>query len=257
VGEIGSSPAVEQWTFFGRISPERIRLSIRVPVKFISESNELSSNYEIQIQIADGQFVAAVVVTSGAWDMHTLKKIVESDIRKITDIIGFRHGASFDVVMIRANCDDGRTVVFEIPVLEHSRVGVANTLDSKLIDAVVSNIPAQMALADFREAMRNPMGTGFFCYRAVEAVMQSMKAEPEDEDGAWDMLCQRLQVDRSTIETIKAHADYPRYGKISSISDVDRATVFRLTDEIVKRYLDYIQRGSAPLSATEYPLFSV
>jgi len=69
-------------------------------------------------------------------------------------------------------------------------------------------------------------------------MMQSMKAHPDDDDRpAWEALRSRLNLDRPVIDAIKVHADYPRHGKVSSISDADRAKVFRLTDQIVKRYL--------------------
>jgi hypothetical protein len=111
-----------------------------------------------------------------------------------------------------------------------------------------------MALADFREAMRNPVGTGFFCYRAIEAMMQSMKANQDEKDGpAWEALRKGLQVSRAALEMIKDHADYPRHGKIKSISDANRAMVFRLTDEIVGRYLAYSSGGKIPLLSSDFP----
>jgi hypothetical protein len=74
--------------------------------------------------------------------------------------------------------------------------------------------------------------------------MQSMKAYPDDKDRpAWRMLCARLQIERSAIDAVKSHADYPRHGRVSSISDADLAKVFRITDQIVKRYRHLPERG--------------
>jgi hypothetical protein len=96
------------------------------------------------------------------------------------------------------------------------------TIQSDLIIAVGTNVSAQMVLADFREAMRVAVGTGFFCYRAIEAMMQSMKgADITSDNSAWQQLRDRLRIDRSAIDEIKSHADFPRHGRPSSITDAD------------------------------------
>ena len=70
----------------------------------------------------------------------------------------------------------------------------------------------------------------------------------------WDMLRSRLQLNRPVIDAIKGHADYPRHGKVSLIGDADRGKVFRLTDQIVKRYLAYLRGGKVPLVSSEFSL---
>jgi len=111
-----------------------------------------------------------------------------------------------------------------------------------------------MALADFREAMRLAIGTGFFCYRAIEAIMQSMKAADQDKDGvAWERFRTALRIDRSAIDEIKRNADLPRHGKPSAIGDAERAKVLTLTDEMIKRFLELLVRPEKSLSPEEFP----
>jgi hypothetical protein len=246
------------WTFFGRILPERAPLSIALP-EWAGEVPDFGLRYRITIQIAHGQFVVPVVVESGQVALHTLRNVVENDLRIATDLIGYLEGASFDIDMISATSDDGSTTIFgiKIPALDETRTK-RGTIDNDLIKAVAEEITARFVLADFREAIRSPVGTGFFCYRAVEAMMQSMKTGGDQKDvPAWELLRTRLQVDRSAIDAIKKHADYPRHGKHQPISDADRAKVFRLTDEIVRRFLAYVRRGKIPLALSEFPLFSL
>jgi hypothetical protein len=103
--------------------------------------------------------------------------------------------------------------------------------------------------------MDDPIGTGFYCYRAVEAMMQSMKTgEVKNDQRAWERLNEVLSLDRSASEKIKRHADMPRHGKPYSMTDSDRAGVFELTDEIIRSFLEYIRRGLGPLPVTEFPL---
>jgi hypothetical protein len=161
--------------------------------------------------------------------------------------------------MISATSDEGSAVIFgiKIPVLQDTRIKPTTEIEEDLLKAVSEEIAARLVLADFREAIRSPVGTGVFCYRAVEAMMQSMKTSQDDKDDgpAWAQLRTRLQVDRSAIDAIKKHADYPRHGKPQSISDADRGKVFRLTDQIVQRFLTYLRRGKIPLALPEFPLF--
>ncbi|SRR5579871_809648 len=248
---------MSKWTFFGRILPERIPLRVEGP-EWTSEAFGL--RYRTKVQIADGQFVVPATIESGQTDIHTLRNLVENDIRILTDLIGYLHGGSFDIDFVSAVADDGKAVIFgmTIPVLKETRKEPATEIAGDLLQSVAGDISARMVLADFREAIRTPVGTGFFCYRAIEAIMQSMKTNPKDDDKpAWALLRARLQIDRPVIDEIKAHADYPRHGKVSSISDDERANVFRLTDEIVRRYLTYLRRGKTELPRSEFPLFAL
>jgi hypothetical protein len=244
-----------QWTFFGRVLPERIPLSIQLPER-TWECPEFGLRYRMPVQIADGQLVVPVITEEGRVDVHALRNLVELNVRIATDLIGYLMGGSFDIDMISASSDEGASVIFgvKLPVLEQARKSRFSSVEADLFNVFLDNIPARLMLADFREAIRNPVGTGFFCFRAVEAMMQSMKADPDDKDGpAWEKLRDWLQIDRSFIDEIQKYSNYPRHGKITSINDADRATVFHLTDQIVRRYMEFLRRGKTPLSASEFP----
>jgi hypothetical protein len=246
-----------RWTFFGRILPERIPLHFKDPFNLELEVTEFGLAYRVTLNIAYSQFVAHTIIMRGPNDPLLLRNLVKADVAKIADLVGFVRGVSFDVDVISACCGDGRTVVFgtTISVLAARRSGTTNEIESELLGAVLADIPSTIVLSDFREAMRNPVGTGFFCYRAIEAMMQSLKAHPDDDDKpTWERLNGLLQIDESASKAVKAHANYPKHGKRFAITDQDRAMVFRITDEIIRRYLEYLKRGKAPLPASEFPL---
>jgi hypothetical protein len=113
-----------------------------------------------------------------------------------------------------------------------------------------------MVLSDFQRAMRDPVGTGFYCYLAIEAMMQSMKTENIERDASgWERLRTDLNVDRGVIDWIENHAHLPRHGKPSGMSDADCVTVFELTDEIIRRFHEFLMRGKQPLPEGEFPSF--
>jgi hypothetical protein len=162
----------------------------------------------------------------------------------VTDTIGFLEGLSYDIDMISAvSLDTGQRWIFGIrlPVLqERRRSWQFKASLEDLLRVVGQELHAQIVLADFREAMRIPVGTGFFCYRAVEAIMQSMRAENEEEKHVWPRLRQALRLEQNALMYIKSHSDFPRHGRPSSISDEQRAKVFALTDEVVRSWPSWI-----------------
>jgi hypothetical protein len=101
--------------------------------------------------------------------------------------------------------------------------------------------------------MRVPVDTAFFCYRAIEAIMQSMKAAPNAADAlGWERLRSNLRVEADYLKAIKKHGDHPRHGRVSAISDAERAEVFRMTDPVLSRFLEYLVRGRQALEASEF-----
>ncbi len=88
--------------------------------------------------------------------------------------------------------------------------------------------------------------------------MQAMKENPnEKENVVWPRLNLTLCVDRTVIDYVKSHADFPRHGKPSLITDEERAKVFEITDEIIRRHLAYLMNDKAALSEQEFPLLKL
>jgi hypothetical protein len=254
---------MSRWTFFGRVVPERIPLSIGTPLKWSSETMGLGIKMDVGFVIADGQFICNATVTHGSTDALTVRNLIEVQIRSVVDLIGYLNAVRYDVDIISAvDLETHDRVVFgiNIPVLADRRRNAKagdypgpGSLPGDLLQTVTSEPAAQIVLQEFREAMGFAIGTGFHCYRAIEAMMQSIKAG-DSEKAAWDRLRQHLCIDRGAIDRVKNHADLPRHGRPSSISDSDRAKVFEITDEIVRRFLRYLLAGKAPLPTTDFPL---
>jgi hypothetical protein len=183
--------------------------------------------------------------------------LIETEIRSLVDLAGYLHAVKYDVDIISAiNSETGFGIIFgiNIPVLTDRRKDgnglypPFGTLPAELLQTVMNELAAQIVLQEFREAMGFPIGTGFHCYRAIEAMMQSIKtSDTEKEVTAWGRLRQHLCLARTTIDFVKGHADLPRHGRPSGISHEDRTKLFKVTDEIVRRYLHYLSQGKIPL----------
>jgi hypothetical protein len=83
---------------------------------------------------------------------------------------------------------------------------------------------------------------------------QAMRgSESEGDKFTWTRLASTLHIDPTTIDEIRKQAAYPRHGRPWAMSDEDRARVFKLTDEIIARYLEFLVHG-APLSIEKFPV---
>jgi hypothetical protein len=253
----------------GRVLPERVPLSIGTTIKWHSDIPDFGLKLEVEFSIADSQVIATIGVKQGKADIDTLRNVIDLQIRSVVDLIGYLHGVRYELDIVSAASTDGdggwRIFGINIPVLsERRRTASAEEYPSlgnlpvEWLTAVSGDIPAQMALADFRRAMTSAISTGFYCYRAIESIMQSVRTDDKEKESvAWDRMRQHLRIDRAAIDMIKKHADFPRHGRPSSISDSDRAAVFKVADEIVRRYLHYLVRGKSQLPNAQFPRFTI
>jgi hypothetical protein len=244
------------YTFFGRVLPERVPLRIEIQPAEITAA-AFGLRFSAETSIHDSQVVSNIVIKDGEVDLDTLRNLTESSIRTVLDLIGYAYGLSFDLEMLSVTWGGNRRVIFgiNVPVLAERRQAAPYVINSDLVKAVGAESSAHFVLEDFREAIRVPRGAGFFCYRSVEAMMQSMKASAtENEDAvSWPRLRESLRISRGTLFNLKGHANFPRHGKASSISDSERAKVFETTDEIIRRYLQYLVLGKRKLPTEDYP----
>lgn len=201
--------------------------------------------------------VVTLDLIEGDGDAHSLRNLATQCAEQLTDLVGYAAGVYLSVEIISAVKDE-EWVVFgvEIPTIaRRTNPHRKGSLDGDLIAAI--NPHAANSLRDYQHAMEDAIGTGFFCYRAIEAMMQSMKSETVKNDkAAWEALNAALRLDSSAALFVKKYADYPRHGKPWSMTDADRVSVFEITDEAIYRYLEFLRRGSKALSADEFPLLS-
>jgi hypothetical protein len=251
----------KRWIFAGRTFPERLPIKVSVPIKTTAHFAAFGLSLELVVRIADSQILAYVSVIEGDMEVYTLKNLVETEIRVILDLAGYQSGGSFDMEIVSAidrETDD--CVVFGniIPVLMNRRKADYGVFDLKLFETIMGNPFAKTVLADFREAMRMVVDTGFFCNRAIDSMMQSMKQNPKKKTTKedWVRLHNALKITESYARRVKKHSDDARHGNLRNIFDNERGEVFEVTNEIIMRYFVYLVRGSKPLPEAEFPILN-
>jgi hypothetical protein len=237
------------WSFFGQIFPHVPVVNLTVP--FHEASSSLGLEFSVEGHAFQSKVVARVIQNSPA-DIFTLRNSVTSALQMHADLLGFRMGTGLEVYIDAAQSDDGQWHIFEgyIPALRNN-----GTFDfpPEHLDAIGKAPAAHAALADFRSAIRVPLQTGFFCYRAIESMMQSVKIDGEKDAVSWDRLRTDLNVSRAAIDRIKAHADWARHGGLGELTDADRVMLLTTARSAIGRYLDYLVGGKVSLPADTYP----
>ena len=86
----------------------------------------------------------------------------------------------------------------------------------------------RLSLADFREAIRNPKDTAFFCFRAIESLRHffTHHKQAKDKKQSWEYLREELNITESEIKVVQVLADPIRHGDSYYISDMQRADVY-------------------------------
>ena len=237
-----------QYIFFGKVYPERANVSISELHGLVrSKDGKISGSYRYSISVSQ---VSAIFISDNKLEnIYTLKNEVEDMIRVALDALGYTLACGYDLEIVQMiNSLGSPPIIFGvgIPVVEHSATNANIRFDT--IIGLYSDAKGkylQLCLANLREAIRAPKDTGFFCYRGIESLRQFFLNEKmaKDDKSSWDLLREELKMNRSDIDKIKEFADPIRHGATFAINDEERATLFKLTWNIVNSFIKYAAAG--------------
>ena len=237
-----------KYTFFGVVHPERANVKIpKVEMKL--GGNEAGIDGGLTVWISLSKITAIFVSEQPVDDPHTLKNYVDQAVRVLVDAVGFCNGCGYDIEIIQmVDSSDNTPLIFDvgIPALQdraqNMGIEVPNIVN---LFADRRGIYLQSCFADFREAIRSPKDTGFFCFRAIEDLRQFFVVEKKckSKQKSWECLRNDLGVDRSTIEEVQDFSDPVRHGESIYISGSDRSTILTKTQDIIGKFIAYADRG--------------
>ncbi len=233
------------YTFTGKVYPERAPIQrLQLTQQLHHQEAELQGTLHVWIQVS--QVTVIFSTKEEVKDLATLKNIAEEFVRLAVDIEGYRRGGGYDVEMIHVIPPGGQA-----PGVFGCGIGVLEQRSPKpdYPDfAAALNAPGghtlRIALADFREAIRIPKDTGFFCYRAAEALRQMFQNDESDQDkkDSWERMRQTLQIPQADLMFLKTAADAVRHGKGPFISGTDRERALTITSDIIDKAIEYLKR---------------
>lgn len=242
----------KQYVFFGRVLPEREGmvsvgpLAIRFPTV---------NGTDVRISLSIVKCVVQILAqVDASVQLHELKYQVQNICQSFLDLLCFAKGLSHEIEIMSVLTPENEHFVYEIKNktiydLAHERIELG-TLMSLMQDSFLRH-----ALADLRQAVRNPIDTAFFSYRAIESLMQRFNPD-ETSKKSWTEFRSKLNIDRKLIDGIKTFADPSRHGCHQVIDIGTRSQILQDTWLIIERYIHYAQNSYAQLSEDEYTMLS-
>ncbi len=244
----------ERFIFTGRILPEFPSLDMADPLIYKFYANDGTTLYG-SISIVNSKIMA--IVKTDNQDIFTVRNYVTAQARMVLDVIGFLNGYYLFADIQMAILSMGRQVGFDtrFPALQATVSKRPFEFESLL--TMCQDEPLRMALADVRSAMEAAVETGFFCYRAVETLMQSFKVGSDNDATGWKKMHLALHSSRAYIDqTLKSHADVRRHGSVTFITSPERDLCLLTTAAIIDRYTQYLNNGKQPLDIVEFPVIT-
>jgi hypothetical protein len=240
-----------EWVFTGSVNPAR--LSVSLP------------QYQIDGDFPEGRYQANIVVHKSiisatfnidfVINIQTFRNYAETSIRHLVDMEGYRIGIPLDVDLQFVRSANGLTHFFRVSC-EEAMLADRRPLPimhGEAADRLLRDRSIPPILADFREAMRRPVNTGFHSYRAIETMMQSVRPAGSSAADGWRRLRRVLRITRAPIDRIKPFADDLRHGNHPGIVGQDRQEILQLLDAIVERWMAFVAQNREALAEAQWP----
>jgi hypothetical protein len=231
----------------GKVLPERALIDVSKIVFRTSRATDVSDG-QLEVVIIKSQITARFTSAGTMDNVFTLKNLVENAVRSVLDVVGYCNGFGYDVDIVQAvNPETLELQVFGIDVPAVTEFASTARLDFNAVFKLTGDGQAgeflKASLTDLREATKDPRGTGFHCYRAVESLMKCCSSRqsppPTNSTAAWELFRATYTIDKDEIMRIKGYADGVRHGDPTTalITDAERAVVLRSAWDIVTRYV--------------------
>jgi hypothetical protein len=229
----------------GRVIPERALLNISEITLKVVGSEDVPEG-ELFVKILLNQIFARFVTSGEVQNIFTFRNIVEDAARMLVDVAGYSRGYACDVEivqMMRSDTPQKQVYGIDVPAL----AGVCDSAGvtvNEILRALSKNDGnfLRHALSDAREAIKSPRDTGLFCYRAIESLKNCCAARKmiSEEKDTWELFRTTYNISKQQILDVKAFADPVRHGnyvEARAISDQDRVNIFRITWEIINKFV--------------------
>jgi len=238
------------YNFFGIVHPERANVTISRIGMILNLPEVGIVDVEVSSTITCSQISVSAYSLTKIEDVPSLKNYIEDAIRIEVDVLGYLNGCGYSIEIIQMIDSLGSPpVIFgvDIPILRPALESDFTLAFSEIIDLFrdYKSDALRRSLADFREAIRNPKDTAFFCFRSIESLRHFFISEKnaKDKKQSWECLREELGIEKSEIEAIQVFADPIRHGDTRYISGAQRAEVYTITKAMIEKFIAYAKNG--------------
>lgn len=249
----GSQAGLKVYTFTARVHPERYGFGMDGLPELVA-SHPDGSRSIFRFQLAWSQMTVLVLTDSEDVVILDLKNTVNRLARVALDALGFIWAAGLDLEMMSCTDPFGTTHVFNTAFdglrdeegPERSR-GEHQTMNLLIIQGH-SSPNVRLALADLRNAIREPTDTSANCYRAVESIRQEyLSSESPGSNSikqSWIRLREATGVEESELRWLEDLATPRRHGASVDVTHADRERALRLARRVVEQHCLRVQATS-------------
>lgn len=186
--------------------------------------------------MADSQFWVRLEIEDPNMSLLDARSFVDEHVRTVAETVGLLAGAAIDIQVTQIE-EDGHSPV----VLNSAFDGLDehDMVDFRTVAmAAVFRPGIQMALTDFRLAIRVGHDTAFLCYRAIDGLRADLAEHEQitNEGKSWERLRSICGVERTVIDGVKAAADPRRHGRVLPLTHEQRQAALSLLRQMTVRY---------------------
>jgi hypothetical protein len=231
-------------------------LSLEKPLEADIEVPAAGIKGKATVAIYENQVIVDLTIDNAA-DQEALRDIVADLVSLIVNGASLKLGVGYEVeIRTFYDVDQRDPAVFGADVKGFSLVQTGQTARVDLLSlfTVGGKEPLfRRAIADFKSAIRVPADTGFYCYRAVESLINHVKKTSgiSDKKAAISSLESSLKLDSACIQLLRELGGDVRHGHVSTITAQERVQALRITQEILERFFDHQNSGK-----TAFPTLS-
>ncbi len=185
---------------------------------------------------------------------------IEDYLSRVVNMIGFTAGCAYNFELINSLNDLTREhLVFGAGFtdknknpekeINHELVKIQQSRLNNLIAVSQHEKSFYLfsALDDVKRAGCSFQDAGFYCYRAIESVMQSFKEEDDINENrsdkkAWEEMRSKLKITQDTILLVKKQADDRRHGKSSKMTKEKYDQSIEITISIINKFCEFLAR---------------
>lgn len=167
--------------------------------------------------------------------------------RGITDTLCFTNGCGYDVEIIQFfDLQSNVHEVFGVEEKAISSLQISKRLSAEKVAELLKTrfgIYLERSFSDLREALRSPLDSEFFCYRAIECLVHYFMYEFGDsvlpKKEGWRVLRNELNVDEEVTRDIEQSAKPIRHGNVNEERLNNRESILIKTWLVVEKYVCY------------------
>lgn len=184
-------------------------------------------------------------------DLETLRNSIQYFCRGLVNASNYYFSTAIDVEIQFGGNTSGQLYSFS-PRLRFMSYGDRPLNPLRITELSAQNPLLQRAIGQAIDAVRNPIDTGFHCFRAIEAIRQSFRDPSMEDDGkakkdSWIAMGNALRIDRGYYAILKDNADITRHGGLKDVSGTDIKTMLEKAWKIIDRYLLFIDGSKKDL----------